>query len=178
MKFKPFPLPEVYRLIEPGPVVMVTTSSGGRDNVMTMAWHTMIEFTPALIGCVISNRNYSLDLLRSSKQCVIAIPDADMARIALKVGSVSGRRIDKFESFGLTKLKATKVQAPLIAECFANLECVIHDSSLVDEYNFFILKVVKAWLNPSAKNRKTLHHSGTGLFVIDGKKIKLPWKLK
>jgi hypothetical protein len=44
MAKKSFPLSKVYGLLEPGPVVMVTTVRKGRPNIMTMSWHTMIEF--------------------------------------------------------------------------------------------------------------------------------------
>jgi ABC-type multidrug transport system fused ATPase/permease subunit len=53
-----FPLSEVYRLLEPGPVVLLTTTRAGRPNVMPMSWHLMMEFTPPLVGCVVSNGNY------------------------------------------------------------------------------------------------------------------------
>lgn len=58
--FKPYPLKDVYRLIEPGPVVLVTTALKDEKNIMTMSWHTMIDFEPPIIACVVSNRNHSL----------------------------------------------------------------------------------------------------------------------
>ena len=63
MSKKSFALSKVYTLIEPGPVTMVTTALKGRPNIMTMYWHTMIDFVPPLVGCVISNRNVSFDIL-------------------------------------------------------------------------------------------------------------------
>lgn len=175
MAKKTFPLANVYKLLEPGPVVMVTTAHKGRANVMSMSWLTMMEFTPPLIGTVISGNNYSFDALVKTKECVIGIPTADLVQTVVKVGSVSGAKIDKFAKFGLTPLPAAKVQAPLIAECYANLECRIYDSRLVNKYNFFVLEVVKAWIDPAQKDPRTLHHRGRGLFAIDGETIKLPF---
>jgi flavin reductase (DIM6/NTAB) family NADH-FMN oxidoreductase RutF len=63
MAKKSFPLSRIYGLLEPGPVVLVTTAHQGRANIMTLSWHTMMEFEPPLVGCVISNRNYSFELL-------------------------------------------------------------------------------------------------------------------
>ena len=74
MAKKSFPLSKVYGLLEPGPVIMVTTARDGNPNIMTMSWHTMMEFEPPQVGCVISNRNYSFDLLKATKECVINIP--------------------------------------------------------------------------------------------------------
>jgi flavin reductase (DIM6/NTAB) family NADH-FMN oxidoreductase RutF len=175
---KSFPLSKVYGLLEPGPVVLVTTRKGEKANVMTMSWHTMMEFEPPLVGCIISNRDYTFDILRKSKECVIAIPTVKLAPIVVKVGNISGEKIDKFKKFGLTMMPASLVRAPLIKECYANLECRLVDTALVNKYNFFVLEVCRAWINPAMKNPRTLHHIGRGIFMVDGKKLKLPSKMK
>jgi flavin reductase (DIM6/NTAB) family NADH-FMN oxidoreductase RutF len=178
MKMKTFPLAETYRLIEPGPVVMVTTSQRGRANVMTMSWHTMLDFDPPLIGCVVSDRDFSFKALKATKQCVIAIPTAELAAKAVKVGNSSGRDIDKFKTFGLTPVPASRVKAPLIAECYVNIECEVVDTSMVGKYDFFVLKAVKTWIDPTKKNPRTIHHLGKGVFMVAGKKIKLSSRMK
>jgi len=171
-------LSRVYGLLEPGPVVLLTTAHKGRANVMAMSWHTMMEFEPPLVGCVVSGRNFSFDLLRASKACVIAIPSSALAKKVVGCGNTSGRSVDKFAAFGLTPVPASQVNAPLVAECFANLECRIADSRLVGRYNFFILEVVAAWNDPSKKNRRTIHHRGRGEFMVAGRTLKLPSKMK
>ena len=172
------PLSRVYRLLEPGPVVMVTTRRNERSNIMTMSWHTMMEFEPPLVGCVISNRNFSFDILRNTRQCVINIPTVELAAQTVRVGNSSGRRIDKFAAFGLTPLPAARVAPPLIEECYANLECKLSDARLVEKYNFFVLQVVKAWIDPARKKPRTIHHLGMGAFMVAGRTIKLPSKMK
>jgi flavin reductase (DIM6/NTAB) family NADH-FMN oxidoreductase RutF len=173
-----FPLSKVYGLLEPGPVVMVTTAGKKRTNIMTMSWHTMMEFTPPLVGCVISNRNFTFDILKTTRNCVINIPTVDLAEKVVGCGNTSGRRADKFKVFGLTPLTATFVKAPLIGECYANLECKVFDARLVNKYNFFILEVLKAWIDPSRKDPRTIHHRGRGVFMISGKTVTLPSKMK
>jgi flavin reductase (DIM6/NTAB) family NADH-FMN oxidoreductase RutF len=172
------PLSRVYRLLEPGPVVLVTTAHKGRPNVMTLSWLTMMEFEPPLVGCVLSGRNYSFDALVKTKECVINIPTVDLAQKVVKVGNCSGRKLDKFRAFGLTPLPASQVAPPLIAECYANLECRVADTRMVNKYNFFVLEVVKAWIDPAQKNRRTLHHEGRGVFRISGRTLKLPSRMK
>lgn len=170
---KPFDLSKVYQLLEPGPVVMVTTAHKGRSNVMTMSWHMMVEFEPPLVACVLSEANFSFAALRASGECVIAIPARKLAAKAVKVGNVSGREVeDKFSEFGLTPVPASQVGAPLIEECFANLECKVRDTRLVGKYNLFILEVVQAWIDPAQKRPKTIHHRGYGTFVVDGPMLK------
>lgn len=169
-------LSTVYQLLEPGPVVMLTTTRSGQHNVMTMSWHMMVEFTPPRVACVVSSANYSFKSLRVTKECVIAIPAVELAETVGRVGNSSGRDIDKFEAFGLTPVPAEKVAAPLIAECFANLECRTVDTRLANKYCLFVLEVVRAWTDPNQKDPKTIHHRGFGEFVVDGEIIKLKSK--
>ncbi|SDU18398.1 NADH-FMN oxidoreductase RutF, flavin reductase (DIM6/NTAB) family [Verrucomicrobium sp. GAS474] len=178
MAARSFPLSKVYGLLEPGPVVMVTTVGKGRPDIMTMSWHTMVEFEPPLVACVISNRNYSFGLLRESKECVIGIPAVEIAEKVVGCGNTSGVKLDKFKKFGLTPRSASLVAAPLIAECFANLECRVVDTTLVNKYCLFLLEVVKAWVDPKVKNPKTIHHLGNGNFMVAGERIKLKSKMK
>ncbi|MDE2185098.1 MAG: flavin reductase family protein [Alphaproteobacteria bacterium] len=172
-----FELSKVYQLLEPGPVVLLTTARRRRANVMTMSWHMMVDFEPPLVGCVISENNYSFAVLRQTRECVIAIPAAALADKVVKVGNSSGRDLDKFAVFGLTPKPAARVAAPLVAECFANLECRVSDTRLVNKYNLFILEVVEAWHDPEQKNPRTIHHRGYGRFVVDGETIQLPSRM-
>jgi flavin reductase (DIM6/NTAB) family NADH-FMN oxidoreductase RutF len=170
---KDLPLSKVYQLLEPGPVVLLTTAYKGRANVMAMSWHMMVEFEPPLVACVVSNADYSFAALRATKECVIAIPALELAQIVVGIGNCSGRDVDKFKKFGLTQAPAKCVAPPLVAECFANLECKVVDTHLVNKFNLFVLEVLKAWRNPSQKNPKTIHHHGYGRFAVDGEMIKL-----
>jgi len=178
MARKSFPLSKVYGLLEPGPVVLVTTAGKMKTNIMTMSWYTMMEFEPPIVGCIISNRNYTFNILKATKECVINIPTLELAEKVVGCGNSSGRKIDKFKVFGLTQATASCVKAPLIEECYANLECKVVDGKMVAKYNLFILKVLKAWINPARKHPRTIHHCGRGTFMVAGKTIKLPSKME
>ena len=178
MRKRTFPLSQVYRLLEPGPVVLVTTAHKGRANVMTMSWHTMMEFEPPIVGCVISDRNHTFGILKATKECVINIPTVELAAKVVGCGNTSGQRVDKFRVFRLTPEPASLVAAPLIGECYANLECKVVDTRMVMKYSFFILEVFKAWIDPSRKRPRTIHHLGRGEFMVAGRTIALPSKMK
>ncbi|MDR3420606.1 MAG: flavin reductase family protein [Xanthobacteraceae bacterium] len=170
---KNLPLLKVYQFLEPGPVVLLTTARKGRANVMAMSWHMMIEFEPPQVACVVSNANYSFNALRATGECVIAIPARKLAAKVVKIGESSGRDIDKFAAFGLTATPAARIAPPLVADCFANLECKVTDTRFVNKYNLFILQVLKAWVHPAQRLPQTIHHRGYGTFVVDGATIKL-----
>ena len=178
MTMQQLPLAKVYQLLEPGPVVLLTTADKGRANVMAMSWHMMIEFEQPQLACVVSSANYSFAALRATGECVIAIPARKLAAKVVKAGNSSGRDIDKFATLGLRQQPAERVAPPLVADCFANLECKVTDRRLVNRYSLFILEVLKAWIDPAQKNPKTLHHRGYGTFAVDGRIITLKSRMR
>src|SRR5262245_27509680 len=169
---KDFPVGNVRRLLEPGPIVLVSSAYNAETNIMTMGWHMVMEFTPSLIGCCISSANHSFELVRRSRQCVINLPTLDLAATVVKIGNSSGRDIDKFSEFGLTSRPATHVRAPLIEECYANFECELSDTSWVKKYNIFVFEVVKAHVATAPKTPRTIHYRGDGEFMISGEETR------
>ncbi len=178
MNKRPFPLSKAYTLLEPGPVVLLTTRHRGQANVMAMSWHTMMEFEPPLVGCIVSERDFSFRALKATRECALNIPTEELAREVIGCGNTSGRKVDKFAAFGLTAESGSLVDAPLIGECYASLECRVIDIRFVKRYDFFVLEVVKAWSDPRCRNPHTLHHRGRGLFGVARDTIRLPSKVK
>jgi flavin reductase (DIM6/NTAB) family NADH-FMN oxidoreductase RutF len=156
---------QAYRLLEPGPIVLVTTSFDGKPNVMTMGFHMMIQHAPPLIGCVIGPWDHSYQALSETGECVIAIPTLDLAEAVVDIGNCSGDQVDKFQRFGLTKRPGKAVSAPLIVDCLANIECRVADRTLVDTYNLFI--------DEDRTETRTIHHRGDGSSIVDGAMLNL-----
>jgi flavin reductase (DIM6/NTAB) family NADH-FMN oxidoreductase RutF len=163
-----FPVSKIRQILEPGPVVLVSSAWKGKQNIMTMGWHAVLEFSPSLVGCVIAESNVSFEMIRKSRECVINVPTADLVDAVVGIGNCDGDKVDKFERFHLTAETGAKVAAPLIRECFANLECQIADARLVKKYNFFILEVVKAHVATRPRYPRTLHYRGEGIFITSG----------
>jgi len=166
-----FPVAGIRRFLEPGPIVLASSAWKRQRNVMTMGWHTVMEFTPSLIGCVIASGNHSFELVRRSRECVINIPTTVLTDKVVGIGNISGAVVDKFEKFDLTSAPAQHMKAPLIADCFANLECKLADGRLIEKYNFFVFEVVKAYVARRPKYPETLHYTGDGVFMVSGKII-------
>ena len=167
-----FPVWDVRRFLEPGPIVLVSSAWKGQTNVMTLGWHTVMEFQPSLVGCVISSANHSFRLIRDSRECVLNVPTVDLAKTVVRIGNSSGRDVDKFEKFQLTPRRGDRVAAPLIEECFANFECRLADAGMVRKYNFFVFEVVKAHVAKTPRFPKTLHYRGDGQFMIAGPTVR------
>jgi flavin reductase (DIM6/NTAB) family NADH-FMN oxidoreductase RutF len=169
---RPVPLDQVRRYLEPGPVLLVSSAHAGERDVMVMGWHTVMEFSPSLVGCVISSANHSFGLVRASGECVLNLPAASLLEQVLGVGSTSGADVDKFAAFGLTPEPGQQVGAPAILECHAQFECRLHDDRLVEPYNFFIWEVVAARALAAPRHPQTLHYKGDGVFMVSGDVIR------
>ena len=166
-----FPVEKVRRYLEPGPVVLVSSACDGERDIMTMGWHTVMAFSPSLVGCVISAGNHSFDLVRRSGECVINLPTADLIDEVIGVGNTSGEMFDKFERFHLTAEPGGSVAAPRVVECHANFECRLVDDRLVEDRNFFVFEVVHARVVPEPVYPETLHYTGDGVFMVSGQTI-------
>lgn len=166
-----FPVSQVRRYLEPGPIVLVSSAWQGKTNIMTLGWQTVLEFSPSLVGLMISSGNHSHQMIKKARECVINLPTTALTDAVIGIGNCSGADTDKFAKFALTAQKAAKVGAPLIGECHANFECRLHDDALVDSYNFFIFEVVKAHVAAKPKHPETLHYTGDGVFMVSGKII-------
>jgi len=170
------PLSKIRKYLEPGPIVLVSSSWKGKNNIMTMGWHTVMEFSPSLIGCFITSANHSYGMIEKSGECVINIPTVDLIDKIIGIGNTTGSKIDKFSEFALTPEKSEFVNAPRIKECYANFDCRVIDKHLLPKYNFFILEVVKAQAGRSPKYPKTVHYRGEGVFMVSGNHISFPDK--
>lgn len=165
---KPMPLNQAFTLIEPGPVVLVTTNDGQRDNVMTISWTMVMDFTPRF-AIATGPWNHSYRALSESNECVIAIPALDLIDQVVGIGTCSGADTDKFATFGLTAMRGKQVAAPLIRECLANIECQVVD--IVERHNIVVLQGLAAYLDDEREERRTLHAVGDGSFIADGVKL-------
>ncbi|WPB56725.1 flavin reductase family protein [Xylophilus sp. GOD-11R] len=165
------PLDQVRRFLEPGPVILLTSYWKGERDVMTLGWHTVMEFTPALVGCVIARGNHSRALVEGSGECAINLPTRGMADAVASIGNCSGTEVDKFAAFALETEPGEQVGAPLLRRCHAQFECRVHDRRLVDEYDFFVLEVVRARAATTPRNPRTLHYQGEGRFMVAGDSI-------
>ena len=161
-------LNRAFTLLEPGPVVLVTTHDGRKNNVMTISWTMVLDFTP-LLAIATGPWNYSFAALRTSRECVIAIPTVDMLDQVVGIGICSGADTDKFAKFKLTPVRGKVTSAPLIKQCLANIECKVID--IVSKYNIVVLEGLAAYIEPARRERRTVHAVGDGTFIVDGRKL-------
>jgi len=161
-------LSRAFTLIEPGPVVLVTTNDGQNDNIMTITWTMVLGFS-AEFAITTGPWNHSYGALCDTRECVLAIPTVDLIDTAVGIGMCSGSDTDKFDKFGLTAQKARLVRAPLIKECLANIECRVVD--IVERHSIVVLEGVAAYFDKDRKEQRMIHAVGDGTFVVDGRRL-------
>lgn len=162
------PINKAFTLIEPGPVVLVTTTDGKKNNIMTISWTMVMDFTPRF-AMTTGPWNHSYAALLKMKECVISIPATDLLDKVVGVGTCSGADTDKFERFRFTPVKGKHVRPPLIKECLANIECRVID--VVEEHNIVVLDGIAAYFDNARKEKRTIHAIGDGTFVVDGRRL-------
>ncbi len=161
-------LSKAFTLMESGPVVLVTTHDGKKNNIMTISWTMVLDFTP-VFAITTGEWNHSFAALRKNRECVIAIPTVDMLDQVVGIGTCSGADTDKFARFKLTPVQGKIIEAPLIKECLANIECKVVD--IVGKHNIVVLEGVAAYVDPARKEKRTVHAVGDGTFIVDGRKM-------
>lgn len=162
---KEVPIEKALTYIEPGPVVLVTTSDGRKNNVMTISWTMAIDFDQHIV-LTTGEWNYSFGTMMRTKECVVCIPPAQMIDKVIRIGTVSGVDTDKFSLFHLKALPAQTVQAPLLDGCIACLECKVTD--YIERYGFVVLKVMRVVENRDCTDQRMIHARGDGTFTADG----------
>lgn len=165
---RPLKLSKAFTLIEPGPVILVTTHDGNKANIMTLSWTMVMDFTPRF-ALTTGAWNHSFAALHKTRECVIAIPTIDLLDKVVGIGTCSGADTDKFARFGLTPLPAHLIGPPLIRECLANIECKVVD--MVKKHNIVVVEGIAAYVDDERQERRTVHAVGDGTFIIDGRKI-------
>jgi flavin reductase (DIM6/NTAB) family NADH-FMN oxidoreductase RutF len=161
-------LSKAFTLMESGPVVLVTTHDGKKNNIMTISWTMVMDFTP-VFGITTGEWNHSFAALQKNRECVIAIPTVDLLDKVVGIGTCSGKNTDKFAKFKLTPVQAKLVRPPLIKQCLANIECRVID--IVTKQNIVVLKALAAYVDTERKEKRTIHAVGDGTFIVDGRKI-------
>jgi flavin reductase (DIM6/NTAB) family NADH-FMN oxidoreductase RutF len=160
-------------LVNHGPTVLASCRHAGRSNLITLAWTTPVSANPPMVAIAVAPGRFSHDLIARSGEFVVNVPASGLLPAVWHCGTVSGRAGDKFGSSGLTEAGARLVEAPLVSECFAHIECRVAAAPVLGDHTLFVGEVVAVTAETDAfdghlKLRRpfhTLHHLGGRDFV-------------
>lgn len=146
----PVPFARSLYLLHPYNASLVTSKGRhGRINVMAVAWITPVSVNPPLVAMSIRPERYSHDLIVETEEFVVNVPTFKMAQKVVFCGRRSGRSHDKFKGASLSPQKARKVNAPIIKECVAHLECKLVRTVEIGDHTLMIGQVVAAYASDS-----------------------------
>jgi flavin reductase (DIM6/NTAB) family NADH-FMN oxidoreductase RutF len=171
----------VYRLIAPGPLLLVTTQFRGQPNVMTLGWSMPLAGSEPLIGIAVAPERLTHEFIARTDEFALNVPHLDLLGKAYYCGTTSGRDVDKWETAPLTPAEASEITCPLVGEALAWLECAVENRLSVGDHTLFIARVLAAqaeedsfdqtW-RPGDEAGRTLHHLGGALFTAPDKVYK------
>lgn len=175
-------LPLAYRLLNPGPVVLVSSLFDKKPCITPIAWHMPVSDDPPIIALEIWKGHHIYKAILETGDFVINIPSSDMAAMVRKAGSVSGAKVDKFKKYGLSKERAELVKSPRLKNAIGIIECVLlRDEYLLKKYNVFLGDVIYAeaekdvftdrW-HPEKKGPRIMQHLGNKIFCVPDRNIK------
>lgn len=129
-------------MLYPLPVVMVSAADKeGRDDIITVAWAGTVCTNPPMVSISIRPERYSYHMIRETGEFVINLTTEELAFATDYCGVKSGRDVDKFKETGLTREKAEKVKAPMIAEAPVSIECKVKEIRELGSHHMFIAQV-------------------------------------
>lgn len=124
------------------PVVLITASHEGRNNVLTANMIAGLSFKPPLICVSLSHHSLTRELVDKSGQFAVNIISPEQLELAEKIGSSTGRALNKFEEFGVDTTPAQVVACPLIKEAHTALECTVERTIDIGTHNLYIAEIV------------------------------------
>ena len=142
---------KITTLTNPRQTILLTCRAEGKDNVMTLDWHTPLSFEPMIYAVSIGKNRFSLNLVRKSKVFVINFMSKDFEKEVLYCGRHSGKEIDKFREAKLEKEEAETINCPKIKKSLGCLECQVIKEIEVGDHILFIANVSKAELRKKGK---------------------------
>lgn len=180
--FAPVALDQAYRLLNHGPVVLVSSAHEGRSNVMAAAWSCPLDFAPPKVTVVIDKATLTRELVEASGWLVLNVPNRALAALTLGVGSDSGKTVhDKLARHHVETFAVAQSPVPLVRGCVAWLACrILPEPHNQRTYDLFIAEVVAAWADPRVFSQgrwhfesapdelRTLHYVAGGQFYVTG----------
>ena len=161
------PAEKAYRILESGPIVLVATRRRGSRQPDDNGFSHDDAARPA------AGRRHHRAMGPQPPSAIGHRRTVDLAETVVDIGNCSGDALDKFAHFGLTPASAQTVEAPLVRECWANLECRVADDGWARRYNLWVLEVQRVWIDAARKETRLIHHQGDGRFSVDGDTLDL-----
>jgi flavin reductase (DIM6/NTAB) family NADH-FMN oxidoreductase RutF len=171
---------DALRLLNGGPVALITTRFRNETNVMPAIWTVSLSRRPPLIGVAVNPSRHTHDMLRFAEEFALNFPGRDLLNHTHYFGAVSGANVGKLELAKLPTFKASKISAPLIENCLAHVECSLDDALRLGDHTLFVGRVLAVQAEPEAfdetwllgdSDYRPLHYLGSDRYAVLGDRL-------
>ncbi len=170
------------RLLVGGPLVLVTTTWRGNDDVMPAAWTMPLSAEPPLVGVAVHPSRHTHDMIRFSEEFALNFPSRRLLNHCQYFGTISGSQVDKLEVSRLPTFRARKVEAKLLEGCVAYIECGLEDALRIGDHTLFVGRVAAVsaddeaynemmWAVAEDEDQRPLHYLGGAFYALLGQKL-------
>lgn len=178
-------LAKAYRLINHGPVTLVSARHNNSENVMAASWVCALDYEPARLTVVLDKMTYTRQLIEQSQSFVIQVPVASQATLVHHLGSHTRfSEENKLDQSGVSLFYLPDINVPLVADCAAWLYCeLIPEAHNQQQYDLFIGEIKAAWADNRIfreghwqfehlpADQRSLHYVAGGHFYTTGDAI-------
>ncbi len=142
-------------LLSTGQVVLVSCCNAQKsvNGIIALSWVTPTSHEPLLFTVSVGNgvkatgdMSYRAcySLINETKEFGINVPSKKLIDAIVKAGTTHSDEVDKYTEAGLTQMKSVKINTPMIAECFMNIECKVIDQIETGDHTVFVAEPVAA----------------------------------
>lgn len=141
-----------------GQAVMLTCCNTQKsiNGIITVSWMTPTSHVPLLLMVSVGSGGKETGVfayrvcysfINETKEFGLNVPTIELTEAIGKVGSTHSDEVDKFAENGLTPMASRKISAPLITECFLNIECKVLQQFVTGDHTVFVAEPVAAYLD-------------------------------
>ncbi len=148
----------------PVPPVMVSCGDTESSNIITIAWTGTVNTKPPMTYISVRPCRHSYGIIKEKGEFVINLTPTSLIKTADYCGIYTGAKVNKFEKCALTKVKAAKLDCPMIDECPVNIECKVKEIIPLGTHDMFLAEIVAVNVDSSLIDKDgKLHLEGAGL---------------
>ncbi len=139
----------------PGVVAIVGAKDPSHGaNFMPAVWNTGLSFDPPLFGVSISPKRHTYRLLENEAPWSVSFLSFEHAELAARLGSTSGRDLNKVKAFDLEVLWGKALEVPILKNAFAAYELEPAGRVKTGDHDLFIGRVRAVWEDGAAFNEE------------------------
>ena len=122
--------------------VIVTAQDKGKDNAMTVDWHTSLSLSPPLYGICVAPGRFTYRLIADSREFGINFLPFEAMELVNMVGTSAGGLMDKFERFNIARDEPVKTRVPILRDAYAAYECQLVDDREYGSHRLLVGEIV------------------------------------